>query len=129
MSGKGQGTSFEAGDLRRRIAIQSYTDTPNGSGGFTRSWSTVSGLNSVPCRITYAPPAKKGDEVVTQQQVRSSVFATVTVRFRPSLNLSANMRVLYGTRTFEIRTVVPVDEYRQEITLQVEELQALGSQH
>lgn len=129
MTSKGQGTSFEAGDLRRRVVIQQATDTPNGSGGFTRSWSTVSGCSSVPARITYAPPSKKGDEVVTQQQVRSSVFATITVRFRPSLNLNAAMRIVYGTRTFEVRTVVPVDEYRQEITLQCEELQAKGSQH
>lgn len=128
MSGQ-QGTSFEAGDLRRRITIQYPVDTLNSSGGGTRTWSTVSGCSSVPCRIVYPPPSKKGDEVVTQQQKRSSVFTTITMRFRPSTNIDASMRCLYGTRIFDIRTVLPVDEYKQEITLQVEEVQAHGTLH
>lgn len=129
MAKGGQGISFEAGDLRRRIALYAPVDTPNGSGGFTRSWSLVSGCSSVPARITYPPPAKKGDEQFSQQQVRSSLFATITIRYRPSQNISANMRVVYGSRTFEIRTVLLVDEYKQEVTLQCEELQASGVMH
>lgn len=125
----GQGTSFEAGDLRRRIQIQQAIDTPNGSGGYTRAWQVLSGCTSVPARITYPPPAKKGDEVITQEQTRSAVFATITIRFRPSQNISAAMRIAYGSRTFEIRTVLPVDEYRQEVTMQCEELQGAGTQH
>lgn len=129
MAKGGQGTSFEAGDLRRRIQLLQPVDTPNGSGGSTRTYTVVSGCTSVPARITYPPPSKKGDEVFTQGQVRSTVFTTITIRFRPSLNVNAAMRVGYGTRIFDIRTVLPVDEYRQEITLQVEEVQAVGSQH
>lgn len=130
MSGKGQGTSFEAGDLRRRVQILAPVDVPNGSGGFNRTgYQVLPGCASVPARITYPPPSKKGDEVMTQQQVRSTVFATVTIRFRPSQNVSAAMRIGYGLRTFEIRTVLPVDEYRQEVTLQCEELQGSGTLH
>ena len=121
--------SFEAGDLRRRVALQSYSDAPNGSGGAIRTWTTVHGCNSIPCRITYPPPSKKGDEATTQQQTHSSTFITVTIRFRPSLNIDASMRFQYGTRIFEIRTVLPVDEYRQEITVQCQEVYATGTQH
>lgn len=125
----GQGVSFEAGDLRKRIQLLQPIDTPNTSGGATRTYQVATGCSSVPARVVYPPPSKKGDEQYTQQQVRSSLFATWTIRYRPSLNISPAWRVGYGTRTFEIRTVLLVDEYKQEVTLQCEELQASGTQH
>lgn len=129
MAKGGQGTSFEAGDLRRRIQLKQPVDTPNGSGGSNRSYTVIPGCNSVPARVTYPTPSKKGDEQFMQGQIRSSVFATITIRFRPSLNIDASLVVGYGSRDFNIRTVLPVDEYRQEVTLQCEEIQAKGTLH
>lgn len=119
----------EAGSLRRRVSIQQPVDTLNTSGGASRSWQIVPGCSDVPAQIVYPLPSKKGDEVVTQQQKRSSSFTTVTIRYRPSQNISAAMRVVYGTRIFDIRTVIVPDEYPQWITLQCEEIQALGTLH
>lgn len=121
--------TLQAGDLRKRIVILQPVDTPNTNGGAARTWVTVSGCSSVPAKITYPPPAKKGDEMYTQQQLHSAVFTTVTIRYRPSTNIDASMRIQYGTRLFEIRTVLPIDEARQEVTLQVEELQGKGTLH
>ena len=121
--------TLQAGDLRRRITIQKPTDTRTSSGGSTRTWTTVSGCSSVPAKIVYPTPAKKGDEVYTQGQLHSAVFATFTIRYRPSTNIDASMRVVYGARTFEVRTVFPVDELQQEITMQCEELQGAGTLH
>ncbi len=119
----------DAGQYRRRIQLLQPIDTPNGSGGFNRSYVVASGCSSVPAKITYPPPSKKGDEQYSQQQVRSSLFATIAIRYRPSLNIDASWRVGYGTRNFEIRTIFIPDEYSQEITMQVEELQAQGDKH
>ena len=119
--------SISSAKYRQRITIQQPVDTLNTSGGSTRTYTNL--LVNEPANFTYAPPAKKGDEVFTQQQIRSSVFATVAMRYHPSTNISAAMRVVFGTRTFEIRTVLVPDEYPQEITLQLEELQGKGSLH
>lgn len=116
--------------FRKRIRIeQEDRSRKDGKGGYKLQWVLVSGCDSVPAEITYPPPSKKGDETVAQQQVQSSVFATITIRYRPSINIDASMHVVYGSRTFNIRTVLPVDEARQLITLQCEELQAQGTLH
>jgi SPP1 family predicted phage head-tail adaptor len=121
--------TFDAGKLRNRITIQYPIDSPAPGGGGYRTWATVAGCGSVPAQIVYPPPSKKGDEVYTQQQKRASLFTTITIRYRPSTNIDASMRILYGTRIFEVRTPIPDDTYKQFITIQCEELQARGSLH
>jgi head-tail adaptor len=122
-------SNVSAAKYRQRITIMQPVDTRNTSAGYARTWANVSGLISIPAQFVYAPPAKKGDEVYQQQQVSSGVFATVTIRYYPSINVTAVMRVIFGIRTFEIRTVLVPDEYPQEITLQVEEIRGQGSLH
>ena len=120
----------DAGQYRRRIQIQALAETTNSSGGASVPvYQTVSGCTSVPAKFSYPPPAKKGDEVYTQQQKRSSVFVSISIRYRPSQNIDASMRVVYGTRTFDIRTVFVPDEYGQDIVMQCEEIQAKGTLH
>lgn len=117
---------MQAGELKRRIRIeQPDTSGPDAKGGRKLKWSVV--VDRVPAKIVYAPPSKKGDESLAQQQVQSGVFATMTIRFMPSVNISSAMRVVYGTRIFNIRTAFQNDEDRRFITLQCEELQAKGT--
>lgn len=119
----------QSGDLRRRITIKQPIDTRTASGGSTRTWTTVSGCGSVAAKVTYPTPAKKGDEIYSQQQLHSAVFATFTLRFRPSTNIDPSMRIYYGSRIFEIRTIFQNDEARGWITIQAEELQGTGVLH
>ncbi len=117
-----------AADLRQRVTIKAPVDTKNSSGGSVRTYSTVV-LANEPVKIVYAPPSRKGNEVVTQQQVRAAVFATMTIRSHPSVNIDDTMIVIFGTRTFEIRAAITTDEYPQWLALQVEELQSKGTNH
>jgi SPP1 family predicted phage head-tail adaptor len=119
----------QSGDYRRRIAILQPQDQPNGNGGADRTWQTVRGCSSVPAKIVYPPPSKKGDEKYSEQQLHSEVFATMSIRYRPSQNIDASMRIGYGHRIFEILTPVTVDEALQEITMQCKELQGKGTMH
>jgi len=121
--------TFDAGSLRERITIQYPVDTPNSSGGAIRKWVTLPGCESVPAAIVYPPPSKKGDEVFSQQQKRASIFTSITIRYRPSTNIDASMRALFGTRIFEFRTPIPDDKYKQFINIQAEELQGQGTLH
>jgi head-tail adaptor len=119
----------QAGDLRKRIQILEPQDSKNNNGGVHRTYAIVPGCDSVPCSITYPPPAKKGDEAESQQQLQASVFATIKLRYRPTQNISPAMIVRYGNREFEIRTVNVDEERLQWVTLQCEELQAKGTLH
>lgn len=121
--------TLQAGDLRKRISILYPVDTPNSNGGSNRIYQTLPGCGSVPAKIVYPPPSKKGDEIYSQQQLHAEIFATVTIRYRPSTNIDASMRVGYGNRTFEILTPVTVDEALQEISIQCKELQGKGTTH
>lgn len=128
MSSKPQ--AITGSKFNRRVTIQQEVQTAkDNAGGFGLTWVTVPGCTNIPAQISYPPPAKKGDEVFTQQQVRSSSFATITIRYRPSTNIDASMQVVYGSRVFNIRTVIPVDEARRIIQMQCEELQSRGSLH
>ena len=42
---------IRAGTLRKRVSIQEQTDVSDGMGGYTTSWSAVSGMDSVPAAI------------------------------------------------------------------------------
>lgn len=121
--------TLKAGQLRRRIQIQQVVETPNGNGGNVETWAVVPGCTSVPAKFAYPPPAKKGDTEFVNQQRRSAEFVTITIRYRPTQNINAAMRIVYGTRNFVIRTILPIDERQQQVDLQCEELQNKGTLH
>jgi head-tail adaptor len=87
----------------------------------------------VPAQFSYPQPSKKGDETFALQQVQEAVFVTITIRYRPSTNISPAYRVLYGSgvnqRIFNIRSVFVDDENRRIIIMQCQELQAKGTLH
>lgn len=120
-------TTVTASKLRRRVTIAERQDGLDSSGGLLINWQAIA--SNVPANIVYPPPSKKGDETFTYQQVHSSVFTTITIRYRPSLNISPAMRVWYGSRIFEIRTVLNDDEARKYIIMQCEEIQNTGDMH
>ncbi len=121
--------AIKSGELNKRIAIQQPIDTPDGQQGFTRVWQTVSGCSSVPASITYATVPRKGGETWMVGQIYAVTFVIVKIRYRPSLNINDKMRVVYGARIFDIRSVTVPKERQSVIMLHCEELQAQGSLH
>jgi head-tail adaptor len=123
----------EAGDLNRRISIQEPIETFDVIGGSSKpTWQNLPGCGSVPTRIRYYysnPRAANNSETFSGDQLQPSLIAIFTVRYRPSVNISAIHRILYGVREFNIRNVQTVDEGGQWIDLHAEELQAEGSTH
>lgn len=119
----------------RRIVIQApdQMTAKDSAGGALQTWSTVNGCSSVPANFSYPLPSKKGDEAFLLQQVQEAVFVTITIRYRPSTNISPAYRVLYGSgtnqRIFNIRSVFVDDEDRRTIIMQCQELQAKGTLH
>ena len=123
-------TPITSSQLNRRITLQQPTYTSDGQGGHTAAtWTTVPGCASVPAGIQTVPFPRKGDEDFQMLQVFASSWVIVTIRFRPSTNISDTMRVLYGTKTYEVKGVKVPDESRQLIQLLCVELEATGSLH
>lgn len=106
---------MQAGTMRRRITIQQSSDVPDGSGGVQRTWTDFA---TVWAEITPAA----GKEVFQAEQVRADAMYNINIRYLQGV--SAEMRVLYGTRRFNIRAVNDVNEMHRKITLVCEELKS-----
>lgn len=109
-----------AGAFNRRVTFQIPSDTPDGQGGQTRVWVTSFS--------TWAHMEMwKGRELWQGQQVYPSMYMRVLLRYRPSMNISPAMRMLYKTRMYNIRSVGNPAEAETTIELLCEQLQATGS--
>ena len=95
---------MRAGQLRHRIAIQESTDTADGAGGFTSSWSAISGMSSVPAAIWPLSSKESLDSMKLELQV------THKIRIRYRSGITAKNRILFGTRIFNIISLTNHDE-------------------
>ena len=102
----------EAGKLRHPIELQSQDRTPDGIGGFTVTW------------VTYRMPwawirPTSGNETVVGDQIQAAITHDIVIRYQPGV--LAEDRVLFGERTFNIRSVINVEERSRWLQLRCEE--------
>jgi len=109
---------MEAGRLRKRLAIQSASESQNAHGDTVFSWSTD---DTVWGQIV--PLSEK--EVFAAKQV--DVNATHRVIIRAYSGLTASMRILYGTRVFNIVGVKDIEEKGTKMHVLVKEDQGEAS--
>lgn len=95
---------MRAGALRHKIAIQEQTDTSDGMGGFSTSWSNVSGMGSVPAAIW----PLKSDERIDAMKLEHEVTHRVRIRYRSGV--TTKMRISWDSRTFNIISILNPDE-------------------
>lgn len=101
--------ALEAGDLNRRITIQSGTSAKDPFGQPFIAWRDVCGtwaaIRTVTSKEVYALGAG----------FTSQVTHTITIRYRP--DISSTMRIIYRDRTFLIQAVSDPDEGRVQLNL------------
>lgn len=109
---------YSARQLRNRIKIQSKTQVADGMGGWTESWSagdTVSAL--------WTP--RTGSEAVDAQGLAPTVSVTAIIRFRGNAEgapyYSAEDRVAYRGRTYNIKAIMDVDGMQQFLEMRLVE--------
>ena len=78
----------DASDLRHRVDLQSPSDTPDGLGGYTRSWSTVA---TVWAHVT---PGQGGERVIAHGLRAQSPY---DVRIRYRSDVSESWRLVWAT--------------------------------
>ncbi len=103
--------------LRHRLTLQEEVKTPDGAGGYIRSWQNVADLwaeiSPISTKVIY------GSEKLFAGQMQASLSHKITIRYRSGL--STAMRLLFENRLFNIRTISNTQENKDIIELLVEE--------
>lgn len=103
---------MNAGELRKQITLQSKTLTSDGMGGATETWA-----DQLTTWAQIDPP--KAREFFATGQVQAEVVTRIRIRYRP--NVLHTWRVKYGSRYFNITSIVNPDECNQELILMCRE--------
>jgi HK97 gp10 family phage protein len=85
-------------DLNRRVTIQSEVKTPDGQGGFTKTWQNV--LTNEPAQCLHGTPNIRQEGYVNQQVQGIDVLG-VKIRYRASVNISPAMRLIFGSKIYK----------------------------
>jgi SPP1 family predicted phage head-tail adaptor len=99
---------MNSGDLRHQITLQSKTETSDGMGGITETWA-----DQLTTWAQIDPP--KSREFFGNGQMQTEIVTRIRIRYRP--NISHEWRVKFGTRYFEITSIVNPDECNQELII------------
>jgi len=99
---------MQAGRLRHRITVQKKSVTRDGFGAEVISWTKhVDAWGSI--------EPMRGREYMEAKQVQAGVDTRIRLRFQAGI--TPGMRVLYGSRTFDIQSVINVLEKGAECQL------------
>ena len=102
------------GRLRDRISLQTETLVDQAGGSKTKTWATTA---TVWAQIK----PLRGGELYHAQQLSARVTHRIVIRRRTDVTPTAKMRVLFGTRVFNIHSVINRDERNRWIELMAEE--------
>ena len=102
---------MRAGRLRYQVKIQSpQKDTSPGGGEVT--WSDFA-------TVWAAIEPLRGSEFFLSQQVNAEVTGKIVMRYLEGVK--PDMRILYGSRVFEIDSILDIAERHRELRLLVKE--------
>lgn len=106
--------SLRAGRLNKRVTIQSLTRTSDGGGGFTEAWAAIDNGT-----VWAAVEPLNGRERFEAQQTQANLSYRVTIRYRS--DVTAQMQVLYGSKTLPINAVLNPAERGEMLELLCED--------
>ncbi len=103
---------MRSGQLRHPIEIQQLTQTTDGVGGFTESFTTI---HTPWASIRSATSV----EIFNASQLQNVITHVIRIRF--IADLRADHRILFETREFQIISIMDDQEHEHEQTIEVEE--------
>jgi SPP1 family predicted phage head-tail adaptor len=101
------------GDLDKRIDIQAPTRVSDGMFGFTETFSSIA--TSIPAAIWPI----SAQETIKAGEMTNIITHRVRMRYRA--NMKANYRLVYGTRYFNIVSIINVGEKNRWTEMLVKE--------
>lgn len=99
---------MQAGRLRHQVVIQATSRVSDGMGGWTENW-----IDQTTVYAEIDPP--KGREFFASGQTQSEI--TTRVRIRYLSGVTPAKRVKFGSRFFDISSVINPDERNRELIL------------
>lgn len=105
---------MNAGRLRHTITLQKYTKTPDGEGGWDKTWNDT--VTSV--RASVEPLL--GREYLMAGQIQERVTTRIRMRYRT--DVTGEWRVKHGNRIYEIDSVMNPREMNRETVLMCREI-------
>ena len=99
---------MQAGQLRKRLTIQKRSTVQDSYGQPSTSWSDV-------VTVWGAVEPLSGRELMAAEAVQSEITHQVIIRY--IAGITSKMRVLYGTRIFDIQNVLDENERHRMLTL------------
>jgi SPP1 family predicted phage head-tail adaptor len=100
------------GKLRHRITIEESTETQDADGSVTENWSAFAAAQGSIEPIS-------GREYFSAQTTRADLTHRVNLRY--VAGIMPKMRVRFGSRIFDILSVINVDERNRELQLMCRE--------
>lgn len=107
------------GTLRNRITFQEEAETADDGGGYALAWTNITTAPSVWASIE----ALSGREALRAMQLEHPVSHQIICRHRT--DITAKMRIKYGTRMFNIRAVLLDENQKRFMTILAEEFVAI----
>ena len=104
---------MQAGKLRHRVTIQQNTPTRDSFGAEVESWSDVT-------TIWAAVEPLQGREFFDAQAVNPETTTRIRIRYRSGI--VPEMRVAWGSHTYDIQSVIEPESNRRELHLLCREL-------
>jgi SPP1 family predicted phage head-tail adaptor len=108
---------MQAGKLRKTIVFQKRDPVTDTHGGQVTTWSDVAQVRAEVMPLT-------GREALAAQSFQGELTHQITVRYSAFLAEPlevAKMRILYGTRVFNIRSAINQEETNRMVILLVTE--------
>lgn len=93
---------MEIGKLNKRITWQSPTNTSDGAGGFTVTWTDV-------CTTWGALWPTSASEQIKSEKPIMEISHRIRIRYRSGFQ--ASYRAKFGDRYFDIKSIINVQEH------------------
>lgn len=91
----------------KKMTIQEVTLVPDGYGGYTESWTNVSGLVDCPCRFNWLLGFARGERFV-DGKIEWTRDAKVYCRYYDTI--TTEMRLVYDSENYDIINLANVSE-------------------
>ena len=111
-----------ASRLRHKLTLQQEVQTPDGAGGTSKSWTNITDLWAEIIPISGSSSklnASAGKEIFYGAQVQAEVSHKILLRYRDGV--TPDMRLVFESRIFNIRSVANIEERRDRLELLVQE--------
>lgn len=99
--------------MTRQVTIRTMTRVPDGMGGYTETPTDVP-------NVWAAVEPLQGNEQLQAMQTGMKRPHRITMRYRAGMTAASTL--LYGTRVFDIKSVVDPEEKHRELVLMTDEV-------